>query len=433
MKKSLILFLFPFLLPLTIAGQYVYNEASTAIPSFGIIRQNNIVYYEDSEANFFAHIVSLNLAAPYSKVKIPKGWYIRDFRIVEGTAYFCGIDSISMTALLGHFSIGNLLAGNGTITFYYDNNKIKDLAILERIAVVKRDKNVSILTIGMCRSGFDPNIYGSDVAVYVEDYHNTGLCCQYKANDTLWDVTTTDNYFVLAGITSYKYKLTMRRAPIGAPANTIMGFMTQCINYTCTYKFASGLRAVGLGHDSTAIASYYDDQPYASMQLFTIDVPSGHMNINQRDGWGFINPGQLAPPADMAYLKDSNALMVIDTTASYKWAILRLNPYATAWMYETPFYYFRSTDLTYTSLYPFPPSTFMAASGGRWMKLELGSTSLPIPGTYTNCLESYTTDIFTYTGYCDSTEQSGAYEKYIISLTSQDDNVALSTLEMGCY
>lgn len=262
MKKSLIIFLFPFLLPLTIAGQYVYNEASTAIPSFGIIRQNNIVYYEDSEANFFAHIVSLNLAAPYSKVKIPKGWYIRDFRIVEGTAYFCGIDSISMTALLGHFSIGNLLAGNGTITFYYDNNKIKDLAILERIAVVKRDKNVSILTIGMCRSGFDPNIYGSDVAVYVEDYHNTGLCCQYKANDTLWDVTTTDNYFVLAGITSYKYKLTMRRAPIGAPANTIMGFMTNCINYTCTYKFASGLRAVGLGHDSTAIASYYDDQPY---------------------------------------------------------------------------------------------------------------------------------------------------------------------------
>ena len=71
----------------------------------GIVR-DNIVYYEETGGRcYFAYTPSSVFSATvsvYNRVQIPEKWYVRDFRVVDGVAYFCGVDNeVDMSIVRG--------------------------------------------------------------------------------------------------------------------------------------------------------------------------------------------------------------------------------------------------------------------------------------------------------------------------------------------
>lgn len=80
----------------------------------GIVREQNISYYEEGGNGVFVYLLALS-SGSVNKVKVPPGWSIRDFHVIDGVAYFCGTVRNGDSALLGHFNIGNLLLGNPVV------------------------------------------------------------------------------------------------------------------------------------------------------------------------------------------------------------------------------------------------------------------------------------------------------------------------------
>ncbi|MBR3413470.1 MAG: hypothetical protein IKG81_12355 [Bacteroidales bacterium] len=66
----------------------IYAEATSSSPTErGIIRENQIAYYEDGGQGYFIYLPTLSLPS-FKRVKIPPTWSIRDFHVINDTAYF---------------------------------------------------------------------------------------------------------------------------------------------------------------------------------------------------------------------------------------------------------------------------------------------------------------------------------------------------------
>ena len=66
----------------------IYAEATSSSPTErGIIRENQIAYYEDGGQGYFIYLPTLTLLS-FNRVKIPPTWSIRDFHVINDTAYF---------------------------------------------------------------------------------------------------------------------------------------------------------------------------------------------------------------------------------------------------------------------------------------------------------------------------------------------------------
>lgn len=185
MKKKL--FLISIILALVsvanVSAQDYITTYSILNPDHGIIRQNNIAYVEESGGTgWFVYFSVFNPGALTYRVKVPDGWSIKDFHIIDTTAYFCGTNTNTHTALLGHFGIPNLVAGTGNITFHYDMNKL-GLAVLNRMAVNGEKRAENIIAIGLESIYHDPDTKGADHVLYVENYHGPGTCRLFFIED----------------------------------------------------------------------------------------------------------------------------------------------------------------------------------------------------------------------------------------------------------
>ena len=167
--------------------------------SRGIIREQGIAYYEYQNQGYFVYVPAFS--GSVNQVMTPTGWYIRDFSVMGDKAYFCGIDSITNTALLGHFEIGNLQVGFGNINFVRDYGISTQLTVLNRIAVCVNKDSVSVMAIGREVRGFNPEMDGADRVVYLANYSSMQgeIFAPSNSNELFWDVVSTDNYFVTAG------------------------------------------------------------------------------------------------------------------------------------------------------------------------------------------------------------------------------------------
>ena len=393
----------------------VYAELSTSSSTDrGIIREQNISYYEDGNGQgYFVYLPSLS-SLTANIVKVPEKWSIHDFRVIGDTAFFCGTDLNDKSALLGHFSIGLLQSGSGTINFRRDNGIRTRMATLNRIAVYKdkASSTVSVMSIGR-ESTDDPNFAGCDRVVYIDDYAATTRCIfsnPNNPNEQFWDVVLTDNYFVMVG----KIKpdsLTMRRVPIGTGLAAFPTLFSNGYKYHCSNELKSGVRATHITNDDIVMAAYLSESSTSEiwMHLFTIDVLPASMNYHQKP-YMPLSPyptGDLLPPRDMVYLPDSTALMVIDTNItsnnSTKSHILRLTPYPIgmpigSW-YVPPYYYYYQSSVIYkkyNSLIKISPTCCMAAAGDKWLMIDLQDPLLPhqINSNTNDCIKSYTIDCF---------------------------------------
>ncbi len=68
----------------TLSAQTYSITMSITNPDHGIIRQNNIAYVEESVGSgWFVYFSSLTPGTPSSRVKVPEGWSIKDFHIID--------------------------------------------------------------------------------------------------------------------------------------------------------------------------------------------------------------------------------------------------------------------------------------------------------------------------------------------------------------
>ena len=352
MKKKL--FLISIILALVsvanVSAQDYITTNSIVNPDHGIIRQNNIAYVEESGGTgWFVYFSVFDPGALTYRVKVPDGWSIKDFHIIDTTAYFCGTNTNSHTALLGHFGIPNLVAGTGNITFYYDMNKL-GLAVLNRMAVNGEKRAENIIAIGLESIYHDPDTKGADHVLYVENYHGPGTCRLFFMGDKdelYWDVVKTDNYFVVAGTDNPLLNtLTLRRVPVGTPAINFLPYFEIQHWYPCPDTFASGICMSALNNDSVIMASYCRKTPYTALRLFTLSAATGLMDYNQYCGMMLSDLASFAPPPDMAYLNNRRELMLIDSILLGRGQFYRLNPYPTSWLYVPQYYYYSN------ALYP---------------------------------------------------------------------------------
>ena len=204
----------------------------------GIIRDNNIVYYEDSGNGYFAYIPSFVIPAMvtptlYNRVQIPEKWTVKDFRVVGGIAYFCGRDNNSERALLGHFDISDLFSFPGQVVFYRDVNIVGPLDVLNRIAVKTDKTTVSVMAIGNDIQPGDPEGISSNKVLYIDDYAATTGCI-FSSSDSeelFWDVVSTENCFTVAGThMQVPNMLTMRRVMFGTPVAAFLATFSNSYN-----------------------------------------------------------------------------------------------------------------------------------------------------------------------------------------------------------
>lgn len=436
MKKQLFLISIILAMGSTIpAKAQVYSTSPISNSGNGIIRERNIAYVEEAGGvGYFVYFGSLDGMSPSFSVKVPDGWAIKDFHVIDTTAYFCGTNTRTNTALLGHFGISNLVSGTGNTIYHYDLNKL-GLAVLNRMAVSGDKQAGSIIAIGREDNLSDPDTKGADHVLYVEDYHGTGVCRLFFLGDKdelFWDVAKTDNYFVVAGTYNpISDKMIMRRVPIGVPAaNFVMDFEIRH-EYSSPYYFASGICMEALNNDSVIMASYYQTPPRTALQLFTLSAATGQMDYNQYCGTMPLGVLSLAPPTDMAYLNNCKELMLIDTVLFGLNHFYRLDPYPTTWMYVPPYYYYDNGDtLHYSSLQPVPPNSFMAAEKKGWVMLDL-SVLPSTPGTNA-CLTSYTTDLFTVPPLSVQIDTKGKDTPHQISLGTAMDIINNHRLSVRC-
>ena len=301
------------------------------------------------------------------------------------------------------------------------------------------------MAIGRVQTGINPEMNGADRVLYLEDYSSTSgsIFSPSDTNELIWDVVLTDNYFVTSGTIGLSTQvLTMRRVPIGTPQATFPTFFSG-YQYVCTNPFKSGVRAANLKNDSIVMAAYIDSASIVGSDIkniltcwFTIDVPSADMKYRQQYYTRIsYNSSRMLPPRDMAYLSNSEALMVIDTISitRNKSFILQLSPYLTTtvltpWLilYVPPFYYNKGCRIEYNSVVANSPSECMVAAGANWLKIDLQGGSLP-PLHHTNdCISIRNLDIFKcdvfpalalYDGTCILYDRTMRFETNPIGLT----------------
>ncbi len=428
----------------------VYTEImGGATTSRGIIREQNISYYEDANGQgVFVYLSAFS--GNVNTIKTPPTWSIRDFHVVNRIAYFCGIDKSDRTALLGHFDITNLQTGSGSINFNRDINICPMMSILNRLAVHKAKGNdtVSIMAIGRRENGLDPDKYGADRVVYIKDYASMTGCIfrnPGNPNELFWDVVLTNNYFVTAGADTVDKTLIMRRVPVGTVIPAFPAFFNNGYSYLCTNKFMSGVRATHIENDDVVMAAYFDSQidPRTWMHLFTIKVPGAVMLHHQHHLMSvYPNPtGRLLPPKEMVYMPNYSALMVIDTisTLTHISHIVRLNPYPIGIpigsLYMPPFYragtiILNYLTIKYNSLTSISSTTCIAAAGGRWLKLDL--STLPLTPSSTGCIEVETKDCFIDAEYSASDINEGTSMSYGMAFISYPSDFSNEPLTNQC-
>ena len=402
-----------------------YEDIMIANERFrGIIRDNNIAYFEQSQQDkYFAYIPTFVHSVPatnhtYYRVSIEDNW--RDFRVLNGVAYFCGIDKGNNTALMGHFDISNLVNGSGNISFYRDVNLAGRLRSLNRIAVKSDKTTVSVMAIGNERNEENPEQPGSsDMGLYIDDY-NAMTGCIFAPDfygEVFWDVVSTESCFAVTGIQGYRTNLlTMRQVPFGTSISAFPTFFGNRNTYLCAHNFNGGVQSAALGGDTIAVAVHYTyDTSISSLtykrfgiQVSTIHVPSAQMLKNQ---WSkYMGPEDVvfSTPRDMVYLKDSTALMIIDTTPYVESGVLRIDPYPTAF-YVPQFYFYdvsfqydpvigeivalpQCIEKPYYALAALSPGKCVASAGAKWLVLDFSTT--PLPSYANNCVGSYTIDMY---------------------------------------
>lgn len=392
----------------------VYAELSNGSNTDrGIVREQNISYYEEGGNGYFVYLPALS-SGSVNQVNVPLKWSIRDFHVIDGVAYFCGTDLNNNTALLGHFNIGNLLLGN-PVYFYRDINIGARLAVLNRMAVYRNkvDGVVSIMAIGREARGINPDMGGADRVVYIKDYASTAGCIfsnPDNTNELFWDVVLTDNYFVTAGTDTINAFITMRKVPIGTGLPAFPPIFRNGYKFPYSVDFVSGARMTSIKNDDVVIALYSKDDVFQinCMHLFTIDAQNAQMHYHQKHT-ALIYPyitGSLLPPREMVYLPNSTALMVIDTCSrwdnSSKSHILRLTPYPTVSIgsYYVPQYYYHcdsidtTTKVKHNSLTVISPTSCITAAGDKWLKIDLQDPYLPPIAHKSRCITSLSTDCF---------------------------------------
>lgn len=380
-------------------------ENSLYNSSRGIIREQGIAYYEYQGHGYFVHVPtfsgSLNL------VPTPSGWYIRDFHVVNGIAYFCGIDSNDhITALLGHFNVDELVAGVSNVSFHRDNGIATRMAVLNRIAVYGGKDSVAVMAIGREQHGINPDMDGADRVIYLSNYSSmTGtIFSSTKSNELFWDVVLTDNYFVTVGSFGFG-SMTMRSVHIGTGMTSFLPIFSNGYSYPSSDIYLSGVRATNLNNDSIVMAVYFDKvvETITAMNLFTVDVPTAHMKYHQEHYTPIGHTGmRMLPPREMVYLPNYTALFVIDTNSftDNKMHCLRLTPYLTPnvltpwiYLYTSCAYYHIDCKVDYNSLTTLSGNSCIAAAGANWLKLDLLGL-LPQPGYHNFCIYTFGIDSF---------------------------------------
>ena len=424
----------------------VLQRKSLGLPNIDhtIVRTNRITYYEEGGAGFFAYLNTF--FGNYYYVKMPPNWSVRDFRVLEDTVYFCGIDNGTRTALLGHFGINNLVAGTGNITFKHDVTIGNYFHVLNRIAVGGKGKNISVMAIGRESIGFDPDSYGCDKVVYIENYA-AGSGCIFRGDgsnpEVYWDVVATENYFTVAGTPPFPLaspSVYMRRALIGA---SVTAFLT---NFSDRYEYnnypvddISGIRAAALEGDDVAFASYYKYYSYVygnqeeGMQLLTVAVPTGQVHPYQRYSLlSYSMPWITSAPLDMVYIPYFRSLMVIDQIVNHIYpgnSILMLDPYSTTPPYSPYFTpYFENSHFSQSPVVSVSIDSAVCCIAsynqnppyhGGWARLDL---SIILPQYNTNgyynlwCINAINADIFIHPDYPPDKSTLGDQKQYQMKL-----------------
>lgn len=390
----------------------VHMECSDADYSKnGIIREQNLTYYEVNGAGRFAHIYLTNPGHVF-EATVPTGWHVRDFRVLNDTVYFCGIDSNEKSALIGYFPANTLLADNGVVQYHRDTC-VEKLSILNRMAVAQ-DKNsgkVSLIAIGTSTPGIDPERLGANRVVYYSDIHNSMAKCVFfsdidKEPQLCWDVVASDTYYTIVATDTFNTdKLALRWVKNSTNPSNFMIMINSYRQYTCEHNFSSGIRATHLDADTIALASYCDMSPDLGLQVFTIDMITGVMAVNQSNSIGDMPTGRPLPPFDMAYQPSTRSLMLLDTTFVSGSCALRIDPYLNNWMDVPPYFFRYDHRPRYTSIVAVSPDAFMMVGGKKWLLLKPGL--LPPPERYNNCIGSFTYDIFKQTCYIFTEYSSG--------------------------
>lgn len=419
-----------------------------------IVRTDRITYYEETGQGFFAYLNTF--FGTFYCVKIPSNWSVRDFRVLENTVYFCGTDTRLQTALLGHFDLSNLIAGSGNITFYHDANIGEQFAILTRIAVAGKGTDVSVMAIGQKSPRVDPDVYGCDRVLYIENYL-AGTGCIYSPYvsypETFWDVVATNNYFVMAGSDlsnppTQTHNIFMHKVLIGTSTANFLTDFEYRHEYTCPLDDISGVRAVAFGKDSVVFASYHKfstgyNSEDMGMQFITLDVPSGQMEFYQRYSQAYINlPWPIIAPRDMVYMPRFKSLMVIDDILNYGYppnTILMINPRPDPSIipvysyYGAPFFinthFSQATSLTIDSTVCCLASYDYGYGNGGWTRLDLSSV---LPLYYDHCITTYMADMFVYPDWPTNALKTGFTDLYRMSLLSETRGVSLENYKRYC-
>lgn len=446
--KKILLFLIVMAICASSMAQVVYAESNNAIFSDrGIVRENDIAYFEERGQGYFAYIPSLG-ASSYYRAKIPEKWRILDFHVMDGIVYYCGYNTLNSTALLGHFAISNLIAGSASYQIFYDNNIGNYLTVLNRIAIAKDKQTgtLSVMAIGR-NDNTDPERNGSNRVVYLDNYYSGTPGCIFNTQSDddpgkYWDVVTTESFFVMVGTRTFPTNtMTLRKVHRGTSNVAFLSDFNQCYYYPCDYPFFSGIRTTALNDDYIAAASYYN---YGSsidgkLQLFTINTVTSQMEYNRRFIGLVFDYGDFTIPREITYQPATRRVMVLgniltDSTSSF---IIDLDPFSSAAM-DVPNLYFkyeRNNNIPpakmFTSLIPVASDVMKVACGASWMLLD--QTILPPIEMTDGCIGCFTTDIFLYPSSTNTLKKSGEiydFNRFMVSVSSE---ISSEELLSQCY
>ncbi len=445
--KKILFFLIVMAICASSMAQVVYAESVGASNSDrGIVRENDIAYYEVGGQGVFAYIPSLG-AFSYNCAKIPERWHVLDFHVMDGIVYFCGYDAQNNTALLGHFAINNLIAGSVNYQINYDNNIGNYLTVLNRIAIAKDKQTgtLSVMAIGR-NDNTDPERNGANHVVYLDNYYSGTSGCIFNTQSDVdpgryWDVVTTESFFVMVGTRTFPTNtMTLRKVHRGTSNAAFLSDFNQCYYYPCDYPFFSGIRTTALNDDYIAAASYYN---YGStidgkLQLFTINTVTSQMDYNRRFIGLVFDYGDYTIPREIAYQPATRRVMVLgniltDSTSSF---IIDMDPFSSAAM-DVPNLYFkyeRNNNIppakTFTSLIPVASDVMKVACGASWMLLD--QTILPPIEKTDGCIGCFTTDIFLYPSNTNTLKISGEIYDFNRSMVSVNKEISLGFIETTC-
>ena len=445
--KKILFFLIVMAICASSMAQVVYVESVGASNSDrGIVRENDIAYFEERGQGYFAYIPSLG-ALTYYRAKIPEKWRILDFHVMDGIVYFCGYNTLNTTALLGHFAISNLIAGSASYQIFYDNNIGNYLTVLNRIAIAKDKQTgtLSVMAIGR-NDNTDPERNGSNRVVYLDNYYSGTPGCIFNTQldddpGRYWDVVTTESFFVMVGTRTFPTNtMTLRKVHRGTSNAAFLSIFNQCYYYPCDYRFYSGIRATALNGDYIAASSYYD---YGStidgkLQLFTINTVTSQMEYNRRFIGLVFDYGDFTIPREIAYQPATKRVMVLgniltDSTSSF---ILDMDPYSSSAI-DVPNLYFkykRNNNIPpaklFTSLIPAASDVMKVACGASWMLLD--QTILPPMEKTDGCIGCFTTDIFLYSSDTNTSKSSGEVFNFNRSMVSVNKEISPWSLTNDC-